>query len=100
MINDLLHAAQRQAPQRPPMRMRATSGKGAVRFGVVGCRSRNNSNRARIEKITAVIIDPIKASGELLRFNQPRCAAHATTAGGVNARKPAAKPRPRANAKT
>jgi hypothetical protein len=54
------------------MRMRATSGTGAVRFGVVGCRSRNNSNRARIEKITAVIIDPIKASGELLRFNQPR----------------------------
>jgi hypothetical protein len=54
------------------MRMRATSGTGAVRFGVAGCRSRNNSTRARIEKITAVIIDPIKASEELLRFNQPR----------------------------
>jgi hypothetical protein len=59
----------------------------------------NNSRRARSEKITVVIIDPIKASGELLRFNQPRWAAHATTAGGVNERKPAAKPRPKANAK-
>src|SRR5438477_246617 len=45
---------------------------GAVRFGVEGCRSTNNSNKARIEKITTVIIDPMKASGELLRFNQPR----------------------------
>jgi hypothetical protein len=81
------------------VRIRAVSGKGAVRFDVVGCRSRNNSNRASIENIAAATIDPIKASGELLRFNQPKCAAHATTASGVNERKPAAKPRPRANAK-
>jgi len=44
----------------------------AVRFGVEGCRSRNNSNRARNEKIRALIIDPMKASKELLRFSQPR----------------------------
>src|SRR5262249_44731184 len=64
-----------------------------------GWRSTNNSNRARSEKITTAMIDPMKASGELLSFNQPRCAAHATTAGGVKARNPAAKPRPKATAK-
>ena len=46
------------------------------------------------------MIDPMKAIGELLRFNQPRCAAHATTAGGVNERNPAPKPMPRVNART
>jgi hypothetical protein len=40
----------------------------------------------------------MKANGEPLRFIQPRCAAHATTAGGVNARKPAANPMAKANA--
>jgi len=66
---------------------------------VEGCRSRNNSNTASSEKITTAIVDPMKASGELLRFNQPRCAAHATTAGGVKERNPAVKPIPKANAK-
>jgi hypothetical protein len=41
----------------------------------------------------------MKANGEPERFIQPRCAAHATTAGGVSARKPAAKPMATANAR-
>ena len=81
------------------MRMRAINGMGAVRLGVDGRRSAINSKTARSEKITTVIVDPMKANGEPLRFIQPRCAAHATTAGGVNARKPAAKPMAKANAK-
>src|SRR5579864_977902 len=80
--------------------MRASSGMGAVRLGVEGSRSPINSSTARIEKITTAIVDPMKANGELLRFIQPRCAAHATNAGGVNARKPVVKPMAKANTNT
>src|SRR6476620_2512370 len=82
------------------MRMRAVSGNGAVRFGVDGWRSANNSSRARSEKITTVIDAPMKESGEYVRFNQPKWAAQATTGGGVSERNPAVKPIPNANAKT
>src|SRR5438034_5235038 len=81
------------------MRMRPINGMGAVRLGVEGRKSPINSNTARSEKVTTVIVDAMKANGEPLRLIQPRCAAHATT-GGVNARKPAAKPMAKANAKT
>jgi hypothetical protein len=51
---------------------------------------------ARIDNIIAAVVDPINAMGEPCRFSQPICAAHATTAGAVNERKPATIPIPMA----
>jgi hypothetical protein len=38
--------------------------------------------------------DPMNANGDPDKLIQPRCAAHATTAGAVMARSPASKPMP------
>jgi len=87
--NDFPVAAQRLAPLRPPRRNRANNGAKAVRFGVPGSLSAINSPMAKVENIATAAVDPINARGEPCRFNQPKCAAQATTAGGSNERKPA-----------
>src|SRR6266404_3621223 len=81
------------------MRMRASKGAGAVRFGVLGNLSATNSPIARSENIAAANVDPIKARGEVCRFNHPRWAAQLTTAGAISERKPETTPIPTANAK-
>ena len=48
-------------------------------------------------KIATAHFDPMKATGELCRLIQPRCAAQAITAGAVNDRNPATIPMPNAN---
>ena len=93
-------AAQRHAPHSPPVMMRAINGAGVVRFGIIGSLSAINSPIASRESIATAVVDPMNASDDACRFNQPRCAAHATTAGAVNDRKPATIPIPRAKAKT
>jgi hypothetical protein len=80
--------------------MRAINGAGAVRFDIIGSLSAINSPIASTENIATATVDPMNASGEPCRFNQPRCAPHATTAGAVNERNPATIPIPRARAKT
>src|SRR6266404_6951716 len=51
-----------------------------------------SSKMARRVKMTTAAVDPMKASGVPSRCSQPRCAAHATAAGAVSARKPAMTP--------
>ena len=80
--------------------MRASNGAGAVRFGIIGSLSAINSPIASTESIATAVVDPMNASGEPCRFNQLRCAPHATTAGAVNERNPATIPIPRARTKT
>ncbi len=79
---------------------RANNGAKAVRFGVAGSLSAINSPMAKMENIATAAVDPINARGEPCRFNQPQCAAQATTAGGSNERKPATIPIPIAKTKT
>ena len=80
--------------------MRAINGAGAVRFGIIGSLSAINSPIASTESIATAGVDPMNASDEPCRFNQLRCAPHATTAGAVNERNPATIPIPRARTKT
>src|SRR5437763_10565973 len=67
---------------------------GAVRLRVPGSLSATYSPRASAVRITRVIGEAMKAKYVPLRFIQPRKAAHATTAGAVSDRSPAAKPMP------
>ena len=80
--------------------MRAIKGTGAVRFGIIGSLSATNSPIASTENIPTAVVDPMNASGDPCRFNQPRYAPHATTAGAVSERNPATIPIPRAKRKT
>src|SRR6266480_3706842 len=100
MSNDRLADAQRDAPQRPPMRMRASKGTREVRLGVLGILSAINSPIANSERIATATVDPINARDELCRFNQPRWAAQLTAAGAVSERNPATSPIPPAKAQT
>src|ERR1700756_2807613 len=90
-------AIARQAPQRPPVTMRAQSPTGAVRAGVLGSWSATNSTSAKTVKIPRLHFDPMNAKGELWRLIQPRWEAQATTAGAVSERSPATIPMPKAS---
>jgi hypothetical protein len=80
--------------------MRANNGAGAVRFGMIGNLSATNSPIASSENIATNAVELMNPSAESCRFSQPKCAAHATTAGAVNERKPATIPIPIARTKT
>jgi hypothetical protein len=62
--------------------------------------TRGTAPMAKMENIATAAVDPINARGEPCRFNHPKCAAQATTAGGSNERKPATIPIPIAKTKT
>jgi hypothetical protein len=67
---------------------------------MLGNLSATNSPIASRENIATAVVDPIKARNEPCKFNHPRCAAQATTAGAINERKPATIPIPIAKTKT
>src|ERR1700733_2523198 len=89
---DWVPAAVTHAPERPPRTIRAMRPGGAVRLGVEGSLSATCSSMAARVKIATAPVDLMKETDVLLRFSQPRCAAHATAAGGVRERKPVATP--------
>ena len=99
MSNDCLEARLRHAPQKPPAQIRASNGMTEIRLGVFGNLSATSSPIARSERTTTAVVDPTKASGDPCKLSQPRCAAHATTAGGAKVRNPAAIPIPNAKAR-
>src|SRR4029077_8278121 len=80
-----------QAPAIPPVNMRTIKPSGDVRFGVFGSLSAMSSATASTLRSTTAGIEPISASGRS-SFNQPRCTAQATIAGGVSERRPAKTP--------
>src|SRR6266480_2901570 len=100
MSNDRLADAQRDAPQRPPMRMRASKGTREVRLGVLGILSAINSPIANSERIATATVDPINARGELCRFNHRRLRAQSSAARAVSERTPATIPILTAKAQT
>src|SRR5207247_2435033 len=67
--------------------MRAISPRGAVRFGAFGNLSTTSSANASTVKITTAVTEPMSDNG-LSILSQPRCAAHAVTAGAVRERSP------------
>src|SRR5262245_18449019 len=77
-----------QAPVNSPVTMPAISPVGAVRGGVFGSLSATSSSTASRVKMTAVGIEAMNAN-EPSSFSQPRRAAQAVAAGGVNDRRPA-----------
>src|SRR5205085_1335896 len=98
--NDWVADAHRQAPDRPPVTMRASKGARAVRLGTLGNLSAINSPIASTERITRTGFDSMNPRDVPSKCNQPRRAAKATAAGAVNERKPATTPTPPARAKT
>jgi hypothetical protein len=67
--------------------MRAISPGGAVRFGAFGNLSTTSSANASTVKITTEATEPMSDYGPSI-LSQPRCAAHAVTAGAVSERRP------------
>ena len=79
--------------------MRAAKGAGAIRLGVVGNKSPTNSKIASAENKMTAHVEAMNARGESCRLSHPKCAAQATAAGAVSARKPATTPIPKAKAR-
>ena len=75
-----------------PRTTRAISPGGAVRAGVFGSLSAISSATAKIVKTTSATERSMKASLVPAKFNQPRCAAQQTAAGGVSERNPVRQP--------
>jgi hypothetical protein len=96
MNGDWFAEAQRAAPHKPPEIKRAARGPAAVRFGVWGKRSPTSSKIARIENRIAAHVALRNARGESGKDSKPMCAAQATAAGAVSARRPATTPIPKA----
>src|SRR6266498_149789 len=99
-IKDWPADAHRQAPDSPPITIRAINDGSAVRLGVWGSLSLTYSAIAPSENIATATADPMNDKGESCRFSQPRKAAQLTTAGAVRARSPATIPMPTARKKT
>jgi hypothetical protein len=85
-------AASKHAAANEPVKNLEINPGGAVLFGVFGRRSQTYSPIARTERTATKIGDDINEKGVELRSMQPRYAHHATTAGGVSPRNPAANP--------
>src|SRR5918992_4526336 len=82
----------RQAPARPPIRMRPTSEPALVRLGVRGSLSATYSATAKgLNRTTAAVLS-MNETREPSRLSHPRHAAQLTAAGAVIDLRPATMP--------